>query len=98
MTIIHKPRETVIRVTDFGIGIAPEDLPNIFQPFQRGANAEPMTGSGLGLAIAKACVRAMGGEIRVQSQLDKGTTFEITLPQDRGSRRGKQRRQKDGKE
>ena len=98
LTLIHKPKETTIRVTDFGIGIAAEDMNAIFEPFQRGENAETMTGSGLGLAIAKAAVQAMGGEIKVQSQLGKGTTFEVIFPQDGPGRLGKTTRKKGGKE
>ncbi|MBK5107677.1 MAG: PAS domain-containing sensor histidine kinase, partial [Anaerolineales bacterium] len=68
-----------IEVSDTGSGIPDEDLPLIFDRFWRGEGRR-QNGSGLGLAIAKHLVQAHGGEISVESQLDEGTTFTITLP------------------
>jgi signal transduction histidine kinase len=68
-----------IGVSDTGSGIAAEDLENIFDRFWRGEGRR-QTGSGLGLAIAKHLVQAHGGEINVESRLDEGTTFTISLP------------------
>ncbi|MDL1894645.1 HAMP domain-containing histidine kinase [Anaerolineae bacterium CFX7] len=70
-----------IRVRDTGAGIAPKDLPYIFDRFWRGDKSR--TGrrhSGLGLAITKQLVHAHNGTIDVQSELGKGTTFTIELP------------------
>jgi len=70
----------MIKVSDTGSGIPADDLPHIFERFWRGEGRR-QAGSGLGLAIAKHLVQAHGGEISVESQLDEGTTFTITLPQ-----------------
>ena len=71
-----------LTVQDTGPGIAPEDLPFVFNRFYRAdkSRAEESGESGLGLAIAKALVEAHGGQIEAQSALDKGTTFVIHLP------------------
>jgi two-component system OmpR family sensor kinase/two-component system sensor histidine kinase BaeS len=70
-------------VADTGTGIAPEDLPYIFDRFWRGDKARTRTrdtGSGLGLAIAKQLVQSHGGLIEVESQPGEGTRFTILLP------------------
>ena len=72
-----------LTVQDAGAGIAPEDLPFVFDRLYRGDKARqrsPEGSSGLGLAIAKAIVEAHGGTIAVASTVGKGTTFTITLP------------------
>lgn len=71
-----------ISVTDTGSGIAPEDLPYVFDRFYRAdaARAKATGGSGLGLSIAKQIVEAHGGAITVQSSLGVGTTFTVRLP------------------
>jgi len=69
-------------VADAGDGVAPEDLPHIFEPFYRGdrSRSRRRGGSGLGLAMVRAIVRAHGGRIRAQSQPESGARFVITLP------------------
>jgi two-component system sensor histidine kinase BaeS len=68
-------------VQDTGSGIAPADLPHVFDRFYRADAAREQTGSsGLGLAIAKGIVEAHGGRITVDSSVGHGTTFTITLP------------------
>jgi len=71
-----------LTVQDTGPGIAPEDLPFIFNRFYRAdkSRAEENGESGLGLAISKALVEAHGGQIEAQSALEKGMTFVIHLP------------------
>lgn len=68
----------VIEVTDTGIGIAQEDLMNIFQPFYRVTS--DVQGTGLGLSIAKEIISRHGGEISVRSKPGQGSTFTVTLP------------------
>jgi two-component system, NtrC family, sensor histidine kinase KinB len=67
-----------ISVTDTGRGIPPEYLPRIFHRFVR-VPGTAATGSGLGLAISKRLIEAHGGQISVQSQIDRGTAFIFTL-------------------
>ncbi|HTR20315.1 MAG TPA: ATP-binding protein [Gemmatimonadales bacterium] len=71
-------------VSDTGIGIAPGDLPHIFDRFWRADSARTRTGErpgvGLGLAICKWIAEAHGGSIEVQSRPGRGTTFTVTLP------------------
>jgi signal transduction histidine kinase/HPt (histidine-containing phosphotransfer) domain-containing protein len=69
-------------VTDTGIGIGPEYIDSIFERFtQAGADvSRKFGGTGLGLTISKQLVNLMGGEITVQSELGKGTTFSVTIP------------------
>jgi len=77
-----------IEVVDTGPGIAPEHLEAIFQPFEQvGDVAQRVGGTGLGLAISRELVRAMGGEIRVDSQFGTGSvfSFDVTLPVEGGS-------------
>jgi signal transduction histidine kinase len=71
-----------LRVRDNGAGIAPEDLPFVFDRFYRADESLQRSGteSGLGLAIAKSIVEAHGGSISVESVLGQGTTFTVTLP------------------
>lgn len=76
-----------LEVQDNGVGIAPNDLPHVFERFYRGDQARPTEegSSGLGLAIAKALVEAHHGKIWVESQVNQGTTFPIELPAMRGA-------------
>ncbi|HTE31527.1 MAG TPA: PAS domain S-box protein [Chryseolinea sp.] len=67
-------------VEDKGIGIAQEDMANIFTAFHRGGNVGTIQGTGLGLSIAKKAVDLLNGEITVQSKVGKGTVFTIMLP------------------
>ncbi len=70
----------VIRVMDTGEGIPKEDLERIFEMFYQSDNARNTTGSGIGLAFTRMLVEKMKGEIEVESELGKGTTFTVTLP------------------
>lgn len=80
-----EPAEKQVRliVSDTGSGIAPEDLPHIFDRFYRGDKSRSRRGggAGLGLAIARQLVLAHGGTITVHSQPGQGATFTVTLPQ-----------------
>jgi len=80
MTRMHG-RSTQIHVIDTGSGIAPGDLPHVFERFYRADSARSDNrGSGLGLSIAKALVEAQGGQIAIASQLGKGTSVVVELP------------------
>lgn len=84
---LHRRPDGWVRVTvaDTGIGIAPEDQAHIFDRFWRIDRARTRAGggSGLGLSIAKSIAEAHGGSISVESEVGKGSTFEVLLPQSR---------------
>lgn len=71
-----------LSVLDHGCGIAPSDLPHVFEPFYRAdpARARDTGGTGLGLAIVDQIVRLHGGEVRVATTPGKGATFVVYLP------------------
>jgi two-component system phosphate regulon sensor histidine kinase PhoR len=71
-----------IHVRDTGIGIPAADLPRLFERFYRvdKARSRELGGTGLGLAIVKHLARAHGGDVRVESEPGKGSTFYVTLP------------------
>jgi signal transduction histidine kinase len=79
--------EVAVSVTDTGPGIAPDDLPHVFDRFYRAdparsreADGDGSAGSGLGLAIVKGLVEAHGGRVRVESEPGQGARFTFTLP------------------
>lgn len=73
-----------LAVEDEGCGIEPADLPRVFERFFRGDRSrhrdDARAGTGLGLSICHAIVTGLGGEIRVNSELGKGSTFHVSLP------------------
>lgn len=71
-----------LRVRDTGIGIAPEELPRLFERFHRIENSGGRTheGSGIGLALVQELVRLHGGQIRAESVVGLGTTFVVSIP------------------
>lgn len=77
----------VFDVVDEGIGIAKGDLEHIFSPFGQAnsAIAKAFGGTGLGLSVSRDLAREMGGDIRVVSELGKGSTFSLYLPAATGS-------------
>ena len=70
---------TCYSVCDNGIGIANEDIPKIFDLFHRNANVKNIEGSGVGLAIAKRIVEKHSGQIWVESEPEKGSTFFVSF-------------------
>ena len=68
--------ELILGVDDEGVGIAPEDIDGIFQPFRGGV----ANGTGLGLSIVHRIASDYGGAVRVSSQQGKGTSVEVALP------------------
>lgn len=77
--IYDKDRVSFI-IEDTGIGIPPEKLSQLFEPFHRASNVGGVSGSGLGLSIVKQCVDLYGGTIEVKSEVGVGTTFIVSLP------------------
>jgi signal transduction histidine kinase len=71
-----------IAVEDTGVGIAPEQLERILEPFVQGdaGLTRAHEGTGLGLAISRAVARGMGGDLTAASTLGAGATFTLTLP------------------
>ncbi len=80
MDLRHEDDSIILTITDQGIGVPPQDLPMLFDPFKRGSNVGSIAGTGLGLSIVKQSVELHGGTIGVQSELGVGTTFRIRLP------------------
>jgi len=74
--------QVAVSIADTGIGIAPEDLVQIFERFYRAdkSRTRETGGSGIGLAIVKSIVEAHGGLVTVKSQLGQGSVFQVTLP------------------
>jgi signal transduction histidine kinase len=71
-----------VSVSDNGIGIAPEHVSRLFQPFQRLNLKSEYEGTGLGLAVARQIAEAHGGSIGVRSNAEQGVVFEVLLPLD----------------
>lgn len=77
--IVHPEQHTfIIRATDNGIGISEEEQKKIFQPFYQALDNKP--GTGIGLSIVKSIVEAHNGCIEVESEVNKGSSFIVTLP------------------
>lgn len=79
---VYTDDDVFIQVTDNGFGIPKEDVPHLFERFYRvdKARSREKGGSGLGLAIAQEIIRYHGGDITIESELEKGTTATIRLP------------------
>jgi signal transduction histidine kinase len=78
-----------VRVTDTGIGISPEALAIIFEPFRQVNNIAPRQygGVGLGLHIVKRLLELLGGTVAVESEVGRGSTFMVWVPSRRNSPR-----------
>jgi two-component system, NtrC family, sensor kinase len=79
------PSWVMLQIADTGSGIRPEDLDRIFDPFF--TTKAPDKGTGLGLSISLRIIESMGGEIRVRSDLGRGTTFDLYFPPAEGDRK-----------
>jgi two-component system sensor histidine kinase VicK len=79
----EKRHRIIVSVADEGMGISPTDQLSLFTTFNRIQRPETrgIAGSGLGLYIAKEWTEAMGGEIWLKSELNKGTTFFVSIPE-----------------
>jgi two-component system phosphate regulon sensor histidine kinase PhoR len=71
-----------LSIEDTGVGIAAEELPKVFEKFFRSQDprVQEQTGTGLGLALAQEVVRLHGGQITVESEINKGSKFSVLLP------------------
>jgi signal transduction histidine kinase len=74
--------QAAIRVSDTGVGIPADRLQSIFEPFVQVDSefTRTVSGAGLGLAISRDLARMMGGDLTVESELGKGSTFSVSLP------------------
>jgi PAS domain S-box-containing protein len=80
LTISGLQNQIEIQVRDEGLGIHPDELGKIFEPFLRGREVAAIPGTGLGLSITKKAVELLGGIIQTESKLNQGTTFTILIP------------------
>ncbi|MEO8972303.1 MAG: HAMP domain-containing sensor histidine kinase [Ktedonobacteraceae bacterium] len=82
LSLIVEAESAIVKISDTGIGIAPEDLPHIFERFYRAdrARSRERGGSGLGLAIVQSIVQQFHGSIEVNSTPGKGSVFTLKLP------------------
>ncbi|MEZ4590805.1 MAG: hybrid sensor histidine kinase/response regulator [Chloroflexota bacterium] len=82
LRVDNAAKQVELMVADTGMGIAPEVLPFIFEPFFRSPRAQAFApkGTGLGLAIVKRIITLHDGHIEIASELNKGTTVRLTLP------------------
>ena len=79
-SVITANDRAIFQTQDSGIGIPPNDIKHIFEPFHRASNVSNMPGMGLGMSIVKQAIDLHGGEIFVESAIVTGTIFTVTLP------------------
>ena len=79
MSVDAEGGEVVVAVRDEGVGLPPEDLLTVFEPFQRGSGSAERPGAGLGLAIVRGFAQANGGRAWAESN-GRGATFFLALP------------------
>ena len=80
LSVTREIDAVVIRVSDTGPGISPQDLPRIFDRLYRGDQSRTTRGLGLGLSLVRAYVEAQGGTVSAQSEPGRGSTFTLRLP------------------
>lgn len=80
LSIQEKENRILFSIKDQGIGIPKDDLKNVFEPFYRGSNARTYKGFGFGLALSHKIVRLHGGELKIHSEIGKGTHVLVQLP------------------
>lgn len=80
VTLMQKGDHVAIEISDTGVGIAAKDIPRLFERFFRCDGSRTEEGCGLGLSFSRAVVRAHGGEIKVASELNVGSTFSVHIP------------------
>jgi two-component system OmpR family sensor kinase len=77
---VKAQQELLLRVSDTGIGISQDALPHVWEELYRGRQREKIAGSGTGLALVKAIVERHEGEVRIESEVEQGTTVTLRLP------------------
>lgn len=80
--LIYGPSQVKLKISDSGIGIPEKDMEHLFKSFHRASNVGVIEGTGLGLFIVKHAIDTHGGTIDVESQVQAGSTFTITIPTD----------------
>jgi signal transduction histidine kinase len=80
VAISFHAKNVILRFSDTGIGISPEDIVNIFTPFYRGANKKYAEGHGIGLPLTNKIIHLHQGSLSVASRVTEGTTFTVELP------------------
>ncbi|RYG23823.1 MAG: ATP-binding protein, partial [Chitinophagaceae bacterium] len=81
ITVSRDRNELSIKIEDHGIGIPEDDKKHLFTSFFRAKNATNIQGTGLGLNIVARYLELLKGTVRVQSELGKGTIFEVLIPE-----------------
>jgi signal transduction histidine kinase len=84
--VVQRAAEAIVSVTDQGIGIAPEDLPHLFEKAYRAPTVGQIAGNGLGLYSSRLIVEAHGGRLWAESNVGMGSTFTVALPLPAGHR------------
>ena len=79
-SLICQAKQAIFQVQDFGIGIPQEEQDRLFDSFHRAGNVGSIPGTGLGMAITKRAIDLHQGTITIESQIEIGTTFTVTLP------------------
>ncbi|MEL7585494.1 MAG: HAMP domain-containing sensor histidine kinase [Prolixibacteraceae bacterium] len=77
----HRQKLTIV-VRDYGVGIPPNEIKDIFKPFARASNVSLITGTGLGLSIVSRAIHCMNGALYVKSIPEQGTEFHVVIPLD----------------
>ncbi len=80
VAISFHAKNVILRFSDTGIGISPEDIANIYTPFYRGANKKYAEGHGIGLSLTGKIIHLHQGSLSVSSRVNEGTTFTVELP------------------
>lgn len=80
LRLCYQEGTLTIEVSDTGTGMTPEQIGQVFKPFERLENAETREGFGLGLAIVQGLTALLNGKIEVQSEIGKGSTFIVLIP------------------
>jgi len=80
LALAATPTALTITITDQGIGIPEADQRQLFEAFHRASNVGDIQGTGLGLSVVKNCVELHGGQVSCHSEVQRGTSFRITLP------------------